>query len=188
MLIDGGVDSLARGDEHEMGTIIEDSISLAALNELDDLAVRIIACIGLGAEQSITYAHIFENIATLTAQAGFLGACALTRSMAAYQAYESAVAWVHAQPYQDPSVINASVVSAVQGHFGDYHLTEKTRGSRLWISPLMALYWFFDLLTVAQHNLLLAALLTTTTPGEAVQATFALRRRVRPRMATRVPL
>jgi hypothetical protein len=55
-------------------------------------------------------------------------------------------------------VINASVISAVRGHSGDYHLTAKTRGNRLWISPLMPLYWFFDLPAVARRNLFLPAL------------------------------
>jgi len=44
------VDSLARGDEAEVGTLIEDSISLAAVSLLGD---------------------ILENIATITGMAAF---------------------------------------------------------------------------------------------------------------------
>ena len=36
LLIDGGVDSLMRGDEAEMGTVLEDACSLAAVNALRD--------------------------------------------------------------------------------------------------------------------------------------------------------
>jgi hypothetical protein len=188
VLIDGGVDSLARGDEHQMGTIVEDGLSLAVVNELDEVPVRIVGCLGLGAEEHITYAHIFENIAALTSAGGFLGACALAPQMEAARRYAALVEWVHAWPFQDPSVINASVVSALQGHFGDFHLTEKTRGSRLWISPLMALYWFFDLPTLASHNLLLTPLLNTDTANDALRAVMAARQHIRVRSAAKVPI
>jgi hypothetical protein len=155
LLIDGGVDSLVRGDEAGTGTLIEDACSLYAVNELTDMSVRLLACLGIGAEQDMTYAQILQNIASLTAAGGFFGSCALTPQMEVYQLYEEALLYAQSQPVQDASVINSSIVSAVQGHYGDYHLTDKTQGGRLWISPLMTLYWFFDLPTVARHNLYL---------------------------------
>ena len=85
--------------------------------------------------------------------------------------YPKAVLFVHAQRFQDPSVINASLISAVQGQYGNFHLTEKTKGSRLWISPLMPIYWFFDLPGVAERNLFLDELRLTDTFSEALRAT-----------------
>ena len=158
LLVDGGVDSLARGDEAGTGTLIEDACSLYAVNELADVPVRLLACLGLGAEQDMTYAQILQNIAALTADNGFLGSCALTPQLDVYRLYEDAVLYAQSQPVQDASVINSSIISAVQGHYGDYHLTKKTARSTLQISPLMTLYWFFDLPTVAQHNLYLSHL------------------------------
>jgi hypothetical protein len=155
LLIDGGVDALARGDEAGTGTLIEDACSLYAVNELPQVPLRLMACLGMGAEQDMTYAQILQNIAALTAANGFLGSCALTPQMETYQLYEEAVLYAQSQPIQDASVISSSIISAVQGHYGDYHLTEKTKRNSLRISPLMTLYWFFDLPTVAQHNLYL---------------------------------
>src|SRR5512145_199283 len=100
ILIDGVVDSLARGDEAEPGTFVEDAISLAAVSALDDVPVRMLGCLGLGAEQDITHTHIFENIAALAASGGFLGSCALTSQMTEYTAYESALLYVQNVPYQ----------------------------------------------------------------------------------------
>ncbi len=170
LLIDGGVDSLMRGDEAATGTLIEDAISLFVVNELAEVKTRLLGTVGLGAEQDIAYAHVLENIARLTEAGGFLGACSLTPQMEAYQAYEEALLYVQTQECQEPSVINSSVVSAVQGHYGDYHLTSKTKGSSLWISPLLPIYWFFDLVTVAQHNLYLSQLRHTETFMDAVRA------------------
>jgi hypothetical protein len=188
LLIDGGVDSLIRGDEAEVGTFIEDSVSLAAVSALDDVPVRLLGCLGLGAEQDMAYAHVFENIAALAGSGAFLGSCALTRHMPAYQAYEAAVLSVQDIPFQNPSVINSSIISAVQGKVGDYHLTDKTHGSTLWISPLMTLYWFFDLPAVAAHNPMLAQVSETETFREAMRAMMLARRNVRQRTPKRIPL
>jgi hypothetical protein len=172
LLIDGGIDSLVRGDEAGTGTLIEDACSLYAVNELTQVPVRILGCLGMGAEQDIAYAHILEDIAALIASDGFLGACALTPQMETYKLYEEAVLYTQGQPIQDASVINSSIISAVQGHYGDYHLIDKTKGSRLWISPLMALYWFFDLPAVARYNLYLPHLEGT---GSFMAALYAYR-------------
>ena len=48
----------------------------------------------------------------------------------------------------------ASVVSALDGHFGDYHhpaTASRTRGSKLFINPLMSIFWCFDLHCVAEE-------------------------------------
>jgi hypothetical protein len=188
LLIDGGVDSLMRGDEAELGTVIEDASSLAAVEELEEVPLRMVGCLGFGAEEDVTYAQVFENIAALAQAEGFLGSCSLARQMEAYQLYEDAVLYVHNQPLQPPSVINASVISAVQGNFGDFHLTEKTRGSRLWISPLMPIYWFFDFQAVVERNLFLADIRGADTFMEAAFAMLESRRRKSIRTATRIPL
>jgi hypothetical protein len=181
LLLDGGVDSLVRGDEEQTATLIEDATSLYAVNELRDLAVRIVGCIGLGAEQDLTYPHIFENIASLTKGGGFMGCCSLTPEMESYRSYEEAVLHVQKHPIQPPSVINSSIISAVRGEYGNYHFTEKTAGSRLNISPLMALYWFFNLSVLADQNLFLPNLRGTNTFMETVIASLTVRQRLKTR-------
>jgi len=188
LLVDGGVDSLVRGDEAELGTAIEDLTSLYAVNQLSNIATRLLACIGLGAEQNLTHAHIFENIASLTKAGGFLGSCSLTPQMDSYQAYDEAVTHVQSNEFQDPSVINSSIVSAVRGNYGDYHLTEKTRRSQLWISPLMPIYWFFDFNCVVKQNLLLPEMEGTMLFRDALYKVIAKAERMPRRAATKIPL
>jgi hypothetical protein len=188
LLIDGGVDSLLRGNEAAIGTLLEDSISLCAVNALKKVPVRLIACLGMGAEQDIPYAQIFENIAALTKSDSFLGTCSLLKSMEAYRYYQDAVSYVYDKPQQEPSVINASVISAVEGEFGNYHLTQKTRGSKLWISPLMPIYWFFDLKAVAKRNLLLPELRWTDTLSDAFRAMYSTLSTLPKRKSTKIQL
>lgn len=188
LLVDGGVDSLARGDEAEPGTFIEDTVSMAALAALPDSITRMLACIGFGAEREITHLHILENIADLARQGAFWGACALTSALDEYRAYEEAVTFVHQQSLQDTSVINASIISAVRGEYGNYHLTPKTHGSRLWISPLMSLYWFFDFPVVAARHTVLPAVKDSITFPEAIRAAMTARRTLRIRPTGMIPL
>jgi hypothetical protein len=188
LLIDGGVDSLVRGDEAELGTAIEDLTSLYAVNELTNMPTRLIACIGFGAEQNLTHAHMFENIASLTKAGGFLGACSLTPQMESHQAYDEAVTYVQGNEFQDPSVINSSIVSAVRGNYGDYHLTEKTKRSQLWISPLMPIYWFFDFDCVVKQNMLLQDMEGTMLFRDALYKVIAKAERISRRTATKIPL
>lgn len=188
LLVDGGVDSLMRGDEEQVGTVLEDSLSLAAVHALDEVPSRQVVCLGFGAEREVSHAPVLENIAGLAAEGGFLGNCTLVREMPVYQEYERALEYVHAKPQQEPGIINASVVSAVRGHYGNYHHTERTRGSRLWISPLMPLYWFFDLPAVARRNLFLEEIAWTETMGEALRSLLMWRQRAPRRPAERIPL
>jgi hypothetical protein len=188
LLVDGGVDSLVRGDEGEMGTAIEDLTSLYAVNQLTSINTRIVACIGFGAEKNLTHAHIFENIALLTKAGGFLGACSLTPQMESYQAYDEAVMFVQGNEFQDSSVINSSIVSAVRGNFGDYHLTEKTKRSHLWISPLMPIYWFFDFGCVVKQNKLLPEIEGTMLFRDALYRVIAKAESISRRPASKIPL
>ena len=189
ILIDGGVDSLTRGDEALCGTILEDYVSLAAVSLLPEVPMRVMACIGMGVEGDVSHARVFENIAALTQTGGFLGVSALLSQSPACRLYEQALEYVHSQPQQQPSVINASVVSAARGYFGDYHLTERTRGSELWISPLMNLYWFFTVAAVAKQNRFLSQLQQTQTMGDVFGATYEAREQMllRPTLPIRLP-
>jgi hypothetical protein len=71
----------------------------------------------------------------------------------------------------------ASTLSALEGHYGDYHRTARTRGSTLWINPLMALYWCFRLDAVARRLPYLDAVKRTRTPWDLIDAIDTFRRR-----------
>jgi hypothetical protein len=171
-----------------MGTILEDGISLFVVNQLHEIPVRLMAATAFGAERDITYSQVLENIATLVKARGFLGSCSLTPQMEVYQSYEEAVLYVQSQPFQDPSVINSSLISAVRGHYGNHHLTEKTRGSTLWISPLMPIYWFFEVSVVAQHNYLFSNGLWTQTITEALEVYITMANFIPRRSISGIPL
>jgi hypothetical protein len=77
------------------------------------------------------------------------------------------------------------VVSAVQGNHGNYHLTSKTKNSHLSISPLMSIYWFFELSAIVDRNMFFSQILSTRTVGEALLNIMMVLRFVKKRSPSR---
>ena len=165
VLIDGGTDSLMRGDEAGLGTPEEDSVSLYAASRLTDVATKLLVCVGFGVDtfHGISHGHFLESVAALARDGAYLGAWSLLNDMPEVQAYRAAVDYVHEKMFNHPSIVNTSLLSAIEGRFGNYHTNYRTEGSELFINPLMALYWAFELNAVAKRNLYLELLATSNT-------------------------
>ena len=177
ILVDGGVDALMRGDEDEPGTLIEDSISLAAISNLD-VSTKIMCCLGFGAELDLAHYNALENMADLAKNGGFLGSCSLTKKMEVYQLYEAACRYVWEQPAHARSHINMRVISAVNGEFGDFHLYDDYWPKAVFVSPLMGLYWFFDAASVIDQNMLVKRIQETETVDDVLEIHTLLYRRL----------
>jgi hypothetical protein len=162
ILVDGGTDSLMRGDEAGLGTPEEDIASIAAADALD-VPVKLLVCLGFGVDtyHGVCHAQFLEAVADLAKQGAFLGAWTLTRDMPEVRRYIKAVDDVNGIMFNHPSIVSSSIVSAVEGEFGDFHRNFRTEGSRLFINALMTLYWCFELGAVARRNLYLDAVRDT---------------------------
>ncbi|MBX9948388.1 MAG: DUF1152 domain-containing protein [Candidatus Obscuribacterales bacterium] len=150
VLVDGGVDSVLRGDEARIGTPLEDMSSLVAVNQLE-VSEKLIVCLGFGAETDVTQSHALETIAELMGKEAFLGSLSLEPLMPEVQLFKDATEFVFFEMRGYESVILSSVLSALEGRFGDHHRTRRTIGSELWINPLMPIYWGFDVALVAEN-------------------------------------
>jgi hypothetical protein len=183
VLIDGGVDSLLRGDETSLGTPAEDFASLAAVESLD-VPVKVLACVGFGAElrDGICHAQVLERVAGLTAANALLGIWPLVAGTPAAQAYQNASAFIaERQRHQHGSHIHTVVGETLTGGFG-------ARGSHVWLSPLASLYWFFDAATVARTNLILQHIKETKTLWEIAAIIEAVRKSIPIRLRCVIPL
>jgi hypothetical protein len=183
VLVDGGTDILMRGDEVGLGTPEEDISSLAAVDALA-LRDKLVVCLGFGVDRhhGVCHAHFLESVAALGKAGGYLGVTALLDPMPEVALYKEAVAYVCQRMPQHPSIVSLSVVSAIEGDYGDVHRTSRTQGSELWINPLMSLYWAFDLTAVARRCLYLEALRNTVSAWDvtAVIEDFRNRHPVKP--------
>lgn len=171
ILVDGGVDSLMRGDEVAPGSLLEDTISLVAIDDLD-VPVKILATIGFGTEveESVNHYYALENIAALSKAGGFYGSCSLTHQMNEFAYYESACRYAWEGNDDDPerhlSHISTRIIPAAQGYFGDYRMYEAEKTRRL-VSPLMSIYWFFDASKVVARSLCAEAMRNSVTKDDA---------------------
>src|SRR6266516_2165160 len=114
----------------------------------------------------ICHAHFLENVAALSRDSAYLGAWSLAHDSDEFRFYRDACEFTFARLPQQPSIVNTSIIAAVNGNFGDVHPTERTEGSSLFINPLMGLYWSFHLDSVARRNLYLDQIRNTDTVGE----------------------
>lgn len=164
ILVDGGTDSLMRGDEYGLGTPQEDIASISAVHEVD-VERKFLVCLGFGVDHyhGVCHAHFLEAVAELTRQGGYLGMMALVEEMPEVRRYREATETVFELMPSAISIVSSSILSALAGWYGDYHATERTRGSRLWINPLMPVYWCFRLAPVAERILYRQAMLRTIT-------------------------
>jgi len=148
-----------RGDEHGLGTPIEDMTSIAAVHSLDSPAVtrKILMTLGFGIDafHRVCHAHVLESVADLIRAGGYLGAFSLTQEMEEFELFRQATEYVISKTPSTQSIVCLSIISAVEGHFGNHHRTTRTAGSELFINPLMALYWCFRLDEVAKRVLYL---------------------------------
>ncbi|MBI3928513.1 MAG: DUF1152 domain-containing protein [Armatimonadetes bacterium] len=154
VLVDGGSDSLMRGDEAGLGTPAEDALSLCAACGLE-VRERLLACLGFGVDRfhGVCHSQFLEAVADLTRSGAFLGVQALLPAMEEARLYIHAVEHACLEMPTHQSIVNTSVASAVEGRFGDAHRIRRTSGNELYINPLMALYWGFELDAVARRLL-----------------------------------
>lgn len=168
ILIDGGTDSLMCGNETGIGTPQEDAASQFCANGAKGLERKFLVSIGFGIDafHGVCHAHFLENVAALIADNAYLGAWSLTQEMEEFRFYCEACEYVTTRMPRQPSIVNTSIISAVNGWFGDYHATKRTEGSKLFKNPLMGIYWAFRLEKVAKRNLYLDLIGKTETYQE----------------------
>ncbi len=183
LLVDGGTDSLMRGDEEGLGTPHEDIATIAATYELP-VARKLLACLGFGVDafHGVSHYLYLEAVSDLIRQGAYLGAFSLTADMPGVELFRQATLSVFGQMPRHPSIVNSSILSAIGGHYGDHHSTARTQGSELWINPLMALYWCFQLEPVARRVQYLDAMMKTESMSDVAVVLIrwmATRREVR---------
>ena len=184
VLVDGGIDAVLRGDETSLGTPSEDLASLAAVAALDEVPVRILACVGLGAEMrdGIQHAQVFARIAELTREGAYLGAAALVPGAPETDAYLAAVEHVFAhQRDQKRSHVHAVVTAAARGDYGAV-------APSVWLSPLLSMFWFFDAAAVARTHFFLRELAGTESIWQVAAIIEGIRKQIGIRPREPIPL
>jgi len=170
ILVDGGTDSLLRGDEQKIGTFYEDVTSIVAVDNLnvENPYKSFLAVIGMGVDvyHGVSNYDVLKAIAHLIKNGGFLGSLSLTKEMDSIRKYISLVEYANKKLPHEKTIVHNSIKDAISGKFGNYHSTDRTKGSKLFINPLMAQMWFFNLYHVVSRLPYAAELSEATTLDE----------------------
>ncbi len=148
ILIDGGTDSLLVGNESKLGSFYEDITSIISIDNLriGSTYRSYVAAVGFGIDafHGVSHYDVLFSIAEIIERGGFLGSIIFTKEMEPIKKYISLIEFANKSLPHHKSIVHNSIADAIQGQFGDYHSTDRTKGSRLFINPLMAQFWFFD--------------------------------------------
>ena len=171
ILCDGGVDSLMRGDEEAPGTLIEDTITITAVAALEEVQTKLLVAIGIGTEveEGLCHHHFLENVAALAKAGGYYGSCALLPQMPVFKLYQEAAYYVFTLPNHSISHIHPRIIPAVWGEFGNFNWLKDPRQPRIFVSPLMSLYWCFDVDAVRKRSLLADVLEDADSVNDAIR-------------------
>jgi len=152
LLVDGGTDSLMRGDEAKLGSPEEDMASMCAVDKLLSVKKKFMVCIGFGIDShhGVNHFLFLENVASLIKTGGFLGTFTAMKEMEEVKFYQKACKYSFTK--MQTSIVSGSISAAVDGEYGDVKFTSRTGGSKLWINPLMSIYWCFYLDHVARNR------------------------------------
>ena len=174
LIVDGGVDSLMRGDEINRGTIAEEFVNYAALKTIPIKKTLVTWGFGCEVEEKISHYRVLENIALLFRDDGFFGTCTLAKKHEEYIYYKSLYESIFIKnPLHKKSHIHPRIMAAVEGRFGYEQSSGGTimKGeSEVFISPLMATMWWFDLDKVINRNLLIEKLMFDKTFMESISS------------------
>jgi hypothetical protein len=154
ILVDGGTDSLMRGDESSLGTPEEDILSILASNQTK-VPRKIMVCLGFGVDHyhGINHEYFLEAVAELTRANAYLGMFSLTADMPEVRQYKEATEFVFESMPTHMSIVSNSVLTALKGEYGNIPIPKKRKTGTVWINPLMPVYWCFSLPPVAERIL-----------------------------------
>jgi hypothetical protein len=150
ILVDGGIDSLMTGNEKDsLGTPLEDICNLVAVNTIE-VPSKYLYCLGFNVELNVKDEYYFKNTSQLIKDNGLV--CVYMLNHRDISTHRYIDVFMSCDP--ENSIVNTSVILAIQGEFGQClppWMQYRLGSIPLQISPLMALYWCFDLNSVCQH-------------------------------------
>ncbi len=189
ILVDGGTDSLMRGDEFGLGTPVEDVASILAA-AVQDVPLKILLSVGFGVDSfhGVCHAQWLESVADLIQREAYLGCWSLMKGTPEVEFYRAACQAVFERMPHNPSIVSSSVLAALDGEFGDFHTTSRTRSSQLFINPLMALCWAFELEAVAGRLLYPETLADSQTMLEVARVIEKFRDGIEPKPFQSLPM
>jgi hypothetical protein len=153
LLADGGYDSLLSGIENELGSPVEEVMTMSSIYSIANKysIPSFISVLGLHLEHEIDDDDMFKAISRLSANGGLKECIYLNRENDNVRKYMEIV--MESNPQY--SIINSQIVSALEGNYGDYYhpaIKHRINNVRANLTYLTHTIHLFNLETVIKAN------------------------------------
>ncbi|MFW9874687.1 MAG: DUF1152 domain-containing protein [Candidatus Thorarchaeota archaeon] len=153
ILVDGGSDALMKGDELGIGSAAEDISSIITVDKLK-IKHTYLCCLGLGidAYDGVRDSDSLKAVNELQNLNGCKGAILLMKNMTGVNEYIQAVKHANRNSEKNQSLVQNSIISALEGNYGMQKIGGK-RFTQIYVHSLMQILWIFDL-SIIRNRLL----------------------------------
>jgi len=179
VIVDGGTDSIMAADEAGLGDPIEDAVSVGAVSELKNLRWKLLITMGFGCDRfnHVSDASSLRAVAELTRMGGFRGCISLEPTTPCFQYYRELLDYIN-KHQSFHSVIASSIVAAGEGWFGcnsvPPSLSSRMGPGELYLWPLMAQLWAFDIDTVVKRSFLIPIIKKYESVKDMIDSTYPI--------------
>jgi hypothetical protein len=153
--IDGGSDSLMKGNEYSLGSIVEDSVTISAISniKLKRIKQKILGCIGMGCDRfhGVSDAATFRAISELKRSDGFLGGIIIETNHEGYKLYKKIINETNTKQ-EFHSIIANSVLASIEGSNIVPQAIQHRVSPEMDFWPLMGIFWFFNCEKVKERS------------------------------------
>lgn len=111
-----------------------------------------------------------ENVATLERDGGYLGCFSIPKNSIECELFLESYRAIC--QHMQPSIVCASITDALLGQFGNHRSTKRTGNSKLFINPLMPIYWTFEVEKLVAKIPYASALRDTTNYHDVARIIF----------------
>ena len=169
--IDGGSDSLMKGNEYLLGSIVEDSVTISAISniKLERIKQKILGCIGMGCDRfhGVSDASTFRAISELKRSDGFLGGIIIETNHEGYKLYKKIINETNTKQ-EFHSIIANSVIASVEGSNIVPQAIQERVSPEMNFWPIMGIFWFFNLEKVKERSEICKVIENEVDPVQAI--------------------
>jgi hypothetical protein len=149
--VDGGTDSLMRGDEPELGTPEEDLSTLCAMSSCQIDQILVTTVFGVDSYHGVQHYYFLKGVAELSQNGGFFGVESLLPSSKEAKLYIDVLNYIHNKMPAYKSIVSTCLMESLQAKFGEIKLPVAPRSAQSFITPLSSMYWYFDAKKVTER-------------------------------------
>jgi hypothetical protein len=184
IIVDHGSDSLMAGNEKEIGSYLEDFLTMLGTNQTSISSVLCNMVLGVDRHSGVSDCSTWRALSEITEIGGNLGSFSLSRNMTEVHLYLEACQYVE-EKMPRPNIPGIFLRSALEGGFGNLNI--HPNGERTFINPIMTGLYFSELSAVLKRVKYLDYVEDAKTASEVVSGVDYFRNNLQETIEEEIP-